>query len=254
MVLAKPVKCIPSVTTTSLILHGLSFGWSCFGIYKDRTVYILPIFFEYGGRFQYLTMITAYFCWIANGIAFLIDLIQMMTGAFESPMSSPPEKRKASFMIKLRDDLMSFWTFVLSTFVVLLYWGIAAVDLEGLHPEEHRKITPLFGWYNQYLHTTPIVITFIQIMYINYQYCGIPKALFFTATLGISYISWITHLAKVKGYWAYGFMDKQTQGEFVVFVIACHMIFFSIYLIGRKIASSVWNEDYRDKMMKAKKM
>lgn len=246
-----PARCTPSVTRKSFFLHLLAFSWSCFGIYCDRNVYNqLPKFKEYGGRTQYLTMITAYVCLVCYGVSFLVDLLQILTGFLENKrITNSGYQEHQSFLISLRDDLISFWAFTLSTFVVIMYWGLAAIDLEGLHPAEDRKFVPLFGWYNQYLHTIPIFVIFVLITNVNYGYGSYKKSLIYTVALGSSYLSWITHLAKVKGYWAYGFMEKLNQVQFSVFIVVCHVIFFAVYLIGRKVSSSVWSQERKEQII-----
>jgi len=245
-----PARCTPSVTGKSFLLHLLAFLWSCFGIYCDRTFYSLPKFKEYGGRTQYLTMITAYVNLGCYGIGFFVDLLQIVTGFLESKkITNNGYQEHQSFLISLRDDLISFWAFTLSTFVVIMYWGIAAIDLEGLHPEEDRKYVPLFGWYNQYLHTLPIFVIFILIVNINYSYGSYKKSLVYTVMLGSSYLFWITHLAKVKGYWAYPFMEKLDKVQFSLFIVLCHVIFFAVYLIGRKVSASVWSQERKERII-----
>jgi len=248
--LAAPARCIPSVTLRSFILHSIIFAWCSFGIYKDQTVYIIPKFKEYGGRAQFLTMITAYVCLVAYGIAFVVDLIQMVTGLLEDKkITTNGYEEHRSILISLRDDLVSFWAFTLSVFVVLMYWSLCYIDLDGVHPLESRKITPLFGWYNQYLHTVPIFNAFLLITNVNYGYGGIKKVIFNIILLGSGYFFWISHLAQVKGYWVYGFMDKLNKVQFGAFVVACHLIFFIVYAVGRKVSTSCWSQEYKERVI-----
>ena len=245
-----PTRCVPSVTYKSFFLHLLAFSWCIFGTYNDRTNYVLPKFNQYGGRFQFLTMITAYFCLVAYGVAFVVDLIQMLTGLLEGKqITKNGYTTNNSFLISLRDDLISFWAFTLSTFVVILYWSLAYIDLEGVHPAEDRKTVHLFGWYNQYLHTVPIFNALILITNVNYAYGGIKKSIIFTIIFGSSYFLWISHLAKVKGYWAYGFMEKLNDVQFGIFCVACHFIFFALYTIGRKISALSWSQEYKERVL-----
>ena len=250
MSLPTPVKCIPSVTYKSFLLHLIAFLWSCFGTYKDQTVYNLPAFNSYGGRFQYLTLITAYLCLISYGLSTLVDLVQIVTGHLEDTViTKNGYKQSKSILISIRDDLISFWCFTLSTFVAIMFWGIAAVDLRGIHTEEEEKVSPLFGWYNHYLHTTPILTVFILITNVNYGYSSFTKSIIYTITLGTSYLLWVNHLAKVTGNWVYPFMGKLTSTQYLIFCIFCHIVFFIIYLVGRKLSATVWNSDYKEKVI-----
>lgn len=243
-------RCIPSVTFKSFFLHFIAFSWCCFGTYKDRTAYSVPKFNEYGGRFQFLTMITAYFCLVSYGVAFVVDLLQMVTGFLEDRrITKNGYQPHNSYLISLRDDLISFWVFTLSTFVVILYWSLAYIDLEGVHPAEDRKVVPLFGWYNQYLHTVPIFTALLLITNVNYGYGGIKKTIVFTIIFGTSYLFWISHLAKVKGYWAYPFMAKLTDVQYGAFCAACHLIFLVLYAVGRKISAMTWSQEYKEQVL-----
>ncbi|XP_057289807.1 androgen-induced gene 1 protein-like [Hydractinia symbiolongicarpus] len=237
---AKPGKCAPSVTKTSCILHSSLFIWYCFGIYHDRCCYPFSENKTYGGRTKYLTHITAYLVWISSGVACFADLIQLTTNWLESK-SSKEESR--SVILLVRDELMSFWAFTLSVFVCILYWGILYVDYDGMHSEAMEKISPLFGWFNQFLHTLPIIIAFILTICVNYQHPPIWRILIYIVTLGSGYLSWINHCAKMNGYYAYPFMNHQSSSEFIIFCIFCHFVFFFIYLIGRKFASYVWSAE-----------
>lgn len=250
MVLPTPVRCLPSVTYRSFFLHLIIFAWCCFGTYKDRTVYILPKYSEYGGRFQYLTLITAYVGLISYGVAFFVDLIQILTGFLEDKkITKNGYPSHHSFLISLRDDLISFWTFTLSTFVSFMFWGLAAVDLKGIHTEEEERVSPLFGWYNHYLHTGPIINVFILITNVNYSYGSFTKSIIYTVILGASYFAWITYLEKVSGYWVYPFLAKLTSIQFAVFCVACHFVFLVIYIIGRKVSSMFWTTECKEKII-----
>ena len=247
---SSPTRCVPSVTGTSFLLHLVAFSWCCYGTYNDRTKYAVPKYNDYGGRFQFLTMITAYICLVSYGIAFCVDLLQMVTGFLEKKeITKSGYPAHNSMLISLRDNLVTFWVFTLSTFVVILYWSLAYIDLEGVHPAEDRKVVPLFGWFNQYLHTVPIVTAFILITNVNYTYGSFKTSLFFTVTFGSSYFMWISHLAKVKGFWVYGFMDKLSDTQFAIFIVACHIFLLVVYMFGRKVSAVCWSQEYKEKIL-----
>ena len=144
--------------------------------------------------------------------------------------------------IRMRDELMSSWVFMSCSLVTMLYWGIAAVDLEGIHPPEHEKIVPLLGWYNNFLHTFPFVYSFLLITRVNYRYKPVISTITQTVVAVTLYFAWLAYCAKMNGVWAYGFLSKFPPKEFAVFVMFCNVAAISLQLAGRFLASCVWNK------------
>ena len=224
-----------SVTTKSLLMHLSAFLWSCFGTYHDYFSYQSPNFLTYGGRFKYLTHCTAYLCLVVYGLAFLIDVMHLMS---LSPKKKDSEMER-SFGVIVRDYLVTMWSSNLSIFVVLMFWGVAAVDLEGIHPEEHQKIVPLWGWFNQYLHTTPALITLILLANVNYHRSSIASTVASIFIFGASYFAWMKHLSVVLGSWPYSFIDGMPDTMFVAFVAITHILMLILDLLTRSIFSNV---------------
>merc|ERR1712168_1329640 len=142
----------------------------------------------------------------------------------------------------MRDELMRSWVFLSSTLVTFLFWGIAAVDLDGIHPPEHEKIFPLLGWYNNFLHTFPFVYSFLLVTRVNYRYKPLITMVTQTVVVVTLYFAWLAYCGKMNGVWAYGFLRKLSAKELAVFVIFCNVAAIFVQLIGRFIASCVWNK------------
>lgn len=250
-----PSQCIPSITWTSLILHMSAFLWYCFGVYHEMHYYRSPNFVSYGGRFKYFTMITEYLCFVVYGYCFLVDLLQMVTGWLESthPTRNGRLKNDQSILIQLRDYLMTVWISTLSLFVVIAFWGIAAVDIDGIHPASHQKLVPLFGWYNQYLHTTPGIISITLLICNNYRYGSILRSTVSILSFGLSYVAWMWHLADVTGNWPYEFIEKLSREEWVIFVVVGLFVILLLDLFGRKISATFWNEKLQEEMERIRK-
>jgi len=246
-----PSQCIPSVTWTSLILHLSAFLWYCFGVYHEAYHYRSPNFDSYGGRFKYFTVITEYLCIVVYGYSFLVDLLQITTGWLESTVTHANNGRlkdNQSIFIRLRDYLMTVWISTLSIFVVIAFWGIAAVDVEGIHPASHQKRVPLFGWFNHYLHTTPGIIAIILLTCVNYRYGSISRSTASILTFGLSYVVWMWHVAGVTGNWPYEFIDGLSREWWIAFVVVCLIVILMLDLLGRKISSIVWSEKRKREM------
>lgn len=243
-----PAKCIPSVTKTSLVLHFLGSLWYAFGIYHDRRYHIdAPIFNGFGGRFKYLTMISAYLTFIFSMVAFSVDLIQLTTTSLqpEEVTDKNGYTKNSSRLIRIRDELISCWVYLGCTIVPILYWGLIVVDYDGIHNEETEKRSPLLGWYNQFLHTIPLPYVVLLISCVNYEYRSVKRVFISTSLATIAYISWMAYCAKVNGLWAYPILQKQTTPEFIVFIGVCIVIIMLLQLSGRKISSVIWSEQRR---------
>jgi len=246
----RPTKCIASVTVTSFLLHFSLFLWQLHGVYHNHLHINLPIFENYGGRLQFLTMITSYTMCVGAGFAAIVDIIQLVTGSLEEKRPSKDGfPSNSSTLISIRDEVMSFWVYNLGIFVSVLFWGIAAVDLESIHPEETNVIMPLFGWHNHFLHTLPLIIANMQVLYVNYNFPSISKALISALVFSVGYLAWMYKCKTMNGSWAYDIMDKFDQSQFVIFIVACVVFFLILSLIGRKVGCIRWNEDKKDQIL-----
>jgi len=248
---AAPPKCTPSVTKTSLIVHLLGSLWYSFTIYDDLMHRNLPVFDKYAGRAQYLTMITLYFTFAASWFSFFVDLLQLTTKLLDSAeVSKDGYVKNSSLLISIRDNIMSTIVSTLCTFVPILYWSIVGIDLEGIHTEEVDKISPLFGWFNHAVHTIPLLYVIVLITSVNYEYVSLKFANYQLSIVIVGYISWMAYCAKhTGGVWAYAFLMKQSDTEFVIFILSCILILIGLYLTTRTIAATAWN--YRRKKVKS---
>ena len=251
--IVKPCKCTASVTYTSFILHIIGFIWYCVGLYHDRKYNTVPQIMAFGGRFQYLTAITAYLTWIVTGIASVVDLIQLTTNYCEDAnKTSEGYVKSKSKLINIRDELITLWVFTLAVFVCIMYWILCAIDLEGMRPPEIAKVIPLFGWINHFFHTVPLLYVIVLTCSINYQYSDLPRVMFTLITILFSYISWMWFCAAINGFWAYKFFGKLNNKQFVLFFIACFVFETSIYFAGRKLAALIWTESKIDLLLTEK--
>lgn len=247
---SSPVKCQTSVTKISFSLHFFGFLWYCNGIYHDRTVVLLPQYSRFGGRFQYLTLLTAYAIFITTAFATIVDLIQLLTNALEK--RQPDEtgfREKTSFLLNIRDELVTFWCYAAGTIVVIMYWSIAAIDVDGIHPVENRILNPLFGWYNQYLHTVPLLYVNILIIFVNYSYPTVQKASFYSIIAGAGYIRWMFKCYAENGVWPYRFLGTFSTVQYFVFVVFVNIVLMIAFLCGRWLASKIWNEERKKKVL-----
>ena len=175
-------------------------------------------------------MISAYINLLAYGIAFLVDLVLITTVSRKHSIKSN--------LLGLRDHLMSFWVSNLSLFNAIVYWAVASVRLEGIHPPEQQKLISVFGWYNQYLRTTPALITLLMLTNVNYKMSDARKTISLIVLFSVSYSVWMVHLARVNGKFPYRFVEKMNNVQFIAFTIFGIVFMILIDRMIRKVSST----------------
>ena len=142
--------------------------------------------------------------------------------------------------------MIGFWVYMGSTLVPMLYWGIVLIDKEGIHGDEVEKHLPLFGLWNQLLHTVPMMYGFVLITCVNYNYISKRHMLFNCTAFTVGYVSWMGVCANHNGHWPYPVLDSQTPVGFVVFIGCCVVVMMLLQMVGRKVAAAVWSEQRRE--------
>jgi len=214
--MTKTIKHVyPSVTVRSFLIHITTFLWQLYGMSK------------YPGA--QLTQLTACVVLLSTGIATLVDFVHLVIGS-----------SKRSFMVVIRDELMSFWCYTTGSFVPIMYWSIVMVDPQGIHSLALEKVRPMRGWHNNFLHTAPFFLASICILFVNYEHTSVKRALVNAILLGTGYTAWMYKCKTMNGKWPYPFLDKFTMKQLTVFILCSNVLFFIMALIGRKIASLKW--------------
>jgi len=250
---SSPVKCVPSVTRTSLLVHFLGSVWYACGVYYDHYYRNdIPQFQRFGGRYQFLTQINFKVTFLASVFALCVDVIQMTTKSLQRDVEItkdgyPPN---TSILIRIRDELISCWVYALCTIVPILYWGLVLVDKKSMHSAALEKQVPLFGFWNHYVHSFPLLYVFVLITWVNYDNVSTRRMLFNCWALICTYLSWLWYCAQQNGFWTYPIIQKQTRGQFVVFLCVCVGVLVVLQLVGRKWSASVWSPRRRDQEIK----
>jgi len=242
---ATPTKCVPTVTFTSLLVHTLGALWYTACVYYDRFVRIPPpVFLVYGGRSQYLTMNTLYLTFAASVYAFCVDLIQYTTHKLHPHCVATTNgyARNTSLLLRIRDELMSCWVYSSCTIVPIMYWGIVYFHKDGIHSQEVEKRMPLFGLWNQCVHTIPFLYAFLLLVFVNYEHIAVRRMLLNSSLFTLGYVSWMGYCAQQNGYWAYPVIQKQNNVQFAVFLVLNVVVLMSLQAVGRKVAAIVWSE------------
>lgn len=219
--------CVASSTKTSLFIHTFGVLVYCYGTYYDyyyRDTRLLSSGF--GGRLRFLTSISLYLSFISSTFAMFVDLIHVCG----------VKQKKPSLLIRIRDELMGTWVFTLCSFVSIMYWGIAAVYLPGIHNERIEKVNPLWGWFNHYLHSFPIFYAFTLISFARYKFRPLRNIMVTMIVFVALYLSWLALCAKINGVWAYPILEHLSRVGFVIFTAVASCLLMFVHIIGRTIA------------------
>ena len=226
------------------------------GCYYDRNYAELPSFRTYGGRAKYLTHWSQYlhtiFCIYATLLEIGIGLgLTMSYGkrSFESSSKqvSNEQNEEDHMLLKIRDYFFATVCFPFGVNVVILFWGITAVDPAGVAPLEVQKIVPLNGWYNHYLHTFPIIFDMLAVYFVYHQYPYRKLGILTTTMCGAAYLAWLLWIAKAANFWTYPFLGELDVHEFIVFTLGAFSLSAFYYLIGERINYFAWIDDRKKK-------
>lgn len=154
--------------------------------------------------------------------------------------------KNKSLLIRIRDELISFWVYAGCTIVPILYWGLVIVDKNSMHSAKIEKRMPMFGLWNQFVHTVPLPYAFALITFVNYENVSTRRMLSNCTATIVGYVSWMWYCALQNGYWAYPIIQKQSSGQFVVFTGVCILVLVVLQLIGRKWSAMVRNPRRRE--------
>ena len=203
----------------------------------------------FGGRTQFLPMITLYLTFMASVFAFLVDASEIIANHIDSIMERKCggeiayiPRHPDTLMISLRDEFMGTWVQTLCTFMSLFYWG---TYLMGLSVIQHDQFTPIGGWFNHALHTIPVVWAFLTMIYVDYEYpslCNVFKRM--VGFTGV-YLVWLRICSRTNGYWAYDFIGEQP------ILILANIFIFSLTLVSlmnRKVSTLLRSRIYREEI------
>ena len=212
--------------------------------YVELSSYVI-----YGGRLKFLTHWSQYvhtlFFAFATAINFNNRYLIPASGLAPDTASSLGKDAEESALVRLRDSVFVAVCFPLGIMVCLLFWGITLVEPGGIMTSENARMVPLYGIYNQYLHTFPLLLDLAALYLVSHIYPRRRKGVLCVVLIALSYLVWLVHIGNHTGYWCYGFLQHQTRFEFSVFVLATMLATTAVYIIGEKISAFVWRGAFR---------
>ncbi|XP_019628527.1 PREDICTED: androgen-induced gene 1 protein-like isoform X2 [Branchiostoma belcheri] len=215
-----------------VVEHVLVFSLYFFTQYYDY-LYIDDFFKQpgsvratFGGRWKFMT----YQNYMAHTVFFsscvLADFIEGVLG------------KKAAGLRKVQDYVLVSILFPMSMIVMVVFWGIYAVDRELIFPASLDHVIP--PWINHVWHTTIVPVLLLEMYMVHHKYPSRRAGLTGAITLGLVYLTWILIVAKVGGFWVYPFMAVMTGFQFVLFCCFTAAIGCVFYLMGELCNNVFW--------------
>lgn len=235
-----------------IAFHAISLLVNIVGCGYELKYIHLPMYSTYGGRFKFLTHLSQYlnalyFCFaVAVVLASQLALGRKDDGDdLARPDSDGKLPRIIRALIHFRDCFFVSICFPLAVMVGLLFWGVtlATWDNGGTTSRETRTIVPLFGLYNHYLHTIPLILSLTGIFLVKFRYPERKYGILAVSAFSLLYIAWFVHIGNHTGYWMYPFIEHQKMGEFLLFVIGSALAAILVYIFGEKLSFFFWRRD-----------
>lgn len=176
----------------------------------------------YGGRYKYLTVLNIFLSIFYFGYATLVDLKDLVVNK-----GKLQRKKKTDRSREIRDYIFLGVLFPVSLTVSILFWGIYAIEPDLMLPALKRKYMHPYGFYNQAIHTGPIVTSLLETLITFHM----PSVSFVKGCIGwvlyaATYLMWIMWVAYRGNFWVYPFLRGMNIVQRVLF-FACAFLFGS---------------------------
>ena len=98
------------------------------------------------------------------------------------------------------------------------------IDKEGIRTAEMQKRKPMFGLWNQFVHTIPLPYALMLITLVNYENISVQRIVCNCTAFIVGYLAWLSYCARQNGFWTYRVIQKQSSSQFIVFTGVCVMV------------------------------
>eukprot|EP00111_Clytia_hemisphaerica_P009419 TCONS_00027648-protein len=161
----------------------------------------------YGGNLKFFTMWTLYLTNFYHGAALISSLSNIISG--ENDNSSN----------KSKSMMFHSMLFPSSMITCCLFWGIYAIHPDLMVPEAIRKLMPIAGFYNNAVHTAPLVTIFAEILITSHVAVSTLHGALIFVFYGGTYLVWICWVAYKTNIWVYPFL-RALNGQMLVLFFA----------------------------------
>lgn len=129
--------------------------------------------------------------------------------------------------------------FPIGALVVIVFWGVFAIDRNLIYPETIAAIIP--EWRNQIVHTLPIFSCLVDNFFVRRHYSESFLVGFFpTLLVSAAYGVWVMIIAQVGGFWVYPFMSVMSNQARVAFFAGAAVFIAFLYKLGEWTNALMW--------------
>lgn len=224
-----------------LLLHlacFANFGWT---VYWDTILMELPSQKTFGGQWKYLTFINC----VIQLVYFTISIVNDVVGTHSKTTDSSSSIQKA------RDYVFATLAFPIGQFVGFIFWTLWFIDRELVLPKAFDIWFPTY--INHMMHTTVIPAQLLELILIYHIYPGRIKGMATSMGFCLAYLCWIMVIAYVGGIWVYPILKILDPVPRAAFVITCSLIGGVLYIVGEKLNTMVWGNQFKTDETTSKK-
>ena len=216
-----------------LVYHTLVFVLFAYAINIDLG--LPPHMVTYAGRTKFYTIWNVCLSIVFYGFSSIVDFIHLLVS------------HEFHAIRKFRDYAFCSLLAPASVAVSFAFWGLYLANPDFLVPGEMKKYMPIDGFYNQVVHTAPVVTTLIEIIFVYHEpptrhLIGCLGGLFY----GSIYTAWVHWIAYMPGgFWSYPFLEVFSVGQRAGFFIGMYCFGFVWYFVGVLLMNAVWGKIYK---------
>ncbi|CAI4231006.1 unnamed protein product [Auanema sp. JU1783] len=207
---------------TKTVFHLISFliyagtAYFDYGMVKGK---MLPIPNQFFSKFVWLTLIDLYIQILYHFIAIFISvfggkhpIFHFLSRAIVAPVAMT---------------------------VVSLFWLLYTFDPNTLLADDLAKQMIGIVWYNNVLHTLPLITAIVDTVIWNHGHVAAPKAIKAIGVFATLYIIDIHVVHHISGFWAYPILGDLILPLRAVFIVACMSVLFMNYKITECLHTAI---------------
>ncbi|XP_065898257.1 androgen-dependent TFPI-regulating protein-like [Dysidea avara] len=193
---------------------------------EDARRVAFPTHDQFLGRWRFLTYINMWMCLGYYFLAFFTDIMprSYLKGVFQD----------------IVDFAFTALIFPMSLFVAVAFWGVYAVDREGIYPLILDSLLP--SLLNHVWHSFIVVCVILEMLLVFHPYPTALRAIISMFVINIIYSIMVVYLRQATGKWAYSFLHSFPPPLVPVFFASSYVTTIIFYYIGKTLAYLRWGD------------
>ncbi|GAA5838732.1 hypothetical protein JCM5353_000866 [Sporobolomyces roseus] len=189
-------------STPAIALHAVAFASLCWSFHQLFKPSPISDFMrsQYGGQWQYLTILSLGISWATFAFALLKDVFPSI-----------------NFFARLKTSL-AILAVPVEGFVSVMYWGLMLIDPSLLVPPNPDFYLPIK--LDISIHGLPAVFLWLDFLLFSPPFPKAARPLALSTTAVVAYVSWMEYAAsKNSGVFPYPFFNEMTQTQRYIFYL-----------------------------------